>query len=259
MQGRFHRQQEIIRQMQDQLSDLGNELSRATENNRQLQAQLAVPPEQRRLVTDKDRADFGEEFIDVAQRAAAEAINPQVEALQGQVQSLTQTLQRTAQQTLYSELGREVPNWRIINRHPTFVRWLGLRDPMSGAIRKLLLDDAFRAADAARVVSIFKGFVAEDAANRPAEPVPQPLATPAPAPAAAPRQPAVALETLAAPGRARSTPPNPGTVEKPIYTRNFIQRFYDDSRRGLWDGRVAEKQALEADIYAAQREGRVRG
>jgi len=118
-----------------------------------------------------------------------------------------------------------------------------------------MLNTAFKAADAPRVVAFFRGFLAEEAATGHA---------PAPAnvqPPPAPRTPAVDLAALAAPGRAQPATGNqlPGTPPaKPVYTHAQIAAFYDAVRRGHYEGRNDERQALEADLIAAGREGRVR-
>jgi len=68
------------------------------------------------------------------------------------------------------------------------------------------------------------------------------------------------LDTLAAPGRAtHATDANSSQDGKPVYTHAEIKRFYNDVRRGAYAGRDADKARIEADMFAAQREGRVRG
>jgi hypothetical protein len=46
---------------------------------------------------------------------------------------------------------------------------------------------------------------------------------------------------------------------KPIYTRETIGQLYEAHRKGAYAGREAEWARQEADIFAAQREGRVQG
>jgi hypothetical protein len=48
-------------------------------------------------------------------------------------------------------------------------------------------------------------------------------------------------------------------ASKPIYTRAQIAQLYEQHRKGAYTGREAEWARQEADFYAAQREGRVRG
>jgi hypothetical protein len=253
-EGRVRSQNQTIGQLREQIAEMGSELSRATQFIEQVQAQQNAPAPTR-LITADEETTYGEDLINVARKAARETLDPEVQGLKQQVNSLQQTLQQTAQRGVHATLTQEVPDWKTINRSQNFSHWLGLRDPLSGVIRKVLLDGAFRAADAARVVAIFKGFVAEDAASRPAAPAPLTPAPEIPAPAT----PAVSLVALAAPGRARSVPATSATTEKSTYTTRQISKFYDDSRKGLWAGREAEKLAIEQDIYLAQREGRVIG
>lgn len=257
MQGRFNAQ---LRQMQTQMADMGNELVAAQTTIEQLRSGARPAPQQphQSLITDKDRTDYGDDFLDVAARAAQEALAPVLAAAQNETRQTRQELHQLKMGKVYEALSANVGgNWRNVNRHPRFSSWLDLRDPISGVMRRQLLDGAMQAADAARVVNIFRGFLADDAADRPASPAPQP--SPAPVnPAAGLRQPAVNVLDLAAPGRASAAPGSPPATEKPNYTRPDIDAFYANVRRGKFAGREAEKQAIEADIFAAQREGRVR-
>ena len=118
-----------------------------------------------------------------------------------------------------------------------------------------LLKAAFQAADAPRVVAFFKGYKAEQQATGQ---VPAPAGQQQPP---APIVPAVALETLVAPGRAKPASGDSAlsAADKPIYTRADIQRFYGLVRQGYYAGREQDKARDEASIFLAQREGRVRG
>lgn len=118
-----------------------------------------------------------------------------------------------------------------------------------------MLDAAYGAASAPRVIAFFKGFVTDEIAtgNMEAPAVTQ-------QPPAAPRQPAVDMALLSAPGRARpasgGNTPAPAD-DKPSFTRVQIAKFYNDVRAHVYDGRIAEKNSIEQAIFAAQREGRV--
>ena len=63
------------------------------------------------------------------------------------------------------------------------------------------------------------------------------------------------LEQLAAPGRARAAAPAP--AGKPVWTAEGIAQFYKDVANGVFRGREQDKIATEADLMAAQREGRI--
>jgi hypothetical protein len=101
------------------------------------------------------------------------------------------------------------------------------------------------------VLNFFKGFVSELAAEDPDQNIPT-VVPPAPAPARP------SLETLAAPGRARTSAQPNAPTEKQIITTADIDAFYDAVRRGMYRGREAEQAQLEQELFLAQREGRVR-
>ena len=244
MKGRYDQSQEYIRQLSEQLQRTQREKAVKPENNQPT-----------RLLTEEEERDYGPEFIQVVKKAAQEDINPEIVALRQSVEDLRLQNQAIAMQGVYDALARTVPDWQKVNRSKEFAQWLLLPDVYSGGIRQSLLTEAFQAADAPRVVSFFRGFLSEQAATGSATPAMSP-AEQAPQP---PRTPALSLDALAAPGRARSASAQQPTAEKPVYTVSDIRKFYEDVRRGLYAGRDAEHQAIERDIFQAQNEGRVKG
>ncbi len=251
MAGRLKKQATLIADMQAQMGALGDELI-AT------QRQLRAPPVQPELLPEKpllseqEIRDYGPEFLNVVKRAAREEFLPEVTTLRAENERLLRQSAEQGMRGVYAYLDANVNDWRNVNHSAAFMSWLRLRDPLSGSIRQELLNGAFQTADALRVASFFKGFLSDEAAS-PAlrEPSAPQLQTPV-------RQPTIALETLAAPGRARSAPSSL-PAEKPVYTRQEIARFYADVRKGLWAGREADKSRIEMDIFAAQSDGRIRG
>jgi hypothetical protein len=63
---------------------------------------------------------------------------------------------------------------------------------------------------------------------------------------------------LAAPGRAKTAAPAGGPAEKPFFTTAQITQFYSAVNRGEYRGREDEQKQIENQIFAAQREGRIR-
>jgi hypothetical protein len=207
------------------------------------------------LITEEEREAYGPEFLDVVSRRAREEVGAEVQELRDHVARLTNTLaglsgksEATAEQAMFSHLDDGCPNWRTINQDQTFIRWLQLPDTFSGVIRHELLQKAFERKDGPRVLAFFNGFLNDPEAG-PSRPQPEP---------AGQRQPQIALEHLAAPGRARATAGAPPPVEKPIITRKDISAFYSDVARGAYRDRDEERKHREADIQAAIAEGRVR-
>ena len=250
MKGRFDQSQRTIGSMQGQMSELGDELVRTQSLLTPRQQPQQQQPQ--RLLTDEDKATYGEELLNVVQRAAVEAVAPEINQLRQRNQQLEKKVQQHDQNGIFAALDQAVPNWREINESDRFKAWCRLPDLYSGVLRGRLLNDAFRAGQSPRVAQFFRGFLAEEVATG---------QEPAPLPPAVERTAAVPLETLAAPGRAKPATGADNTnppADKPIITRAQISAFYDQVRRGAYAGRDADKARDEAIIFAAQREGRTR-
>jgi hypothetical protein len=110
---------------------------------------------------------------------------------------------------------------RIVNADPRWLQWLAGIDNLNGRTRQDLLNAATAAGDASRIIRFFRDFM--QAAGRQAQ------------------------SRTAAAG------------DRPTYTRAQIAWFYNQHRRGAYKGREADWARQEADLYAAQREGRVIG
>jgi hypothetical protein len=254
MQGRYNASQRTIGEMQEQMNQLGSEL---------LQLQR-VPPRPRpppqieapRYLTEQDAQDYGTDLINFTRRAAAEVVAPQILAIEEQNRQLQARLAQEARARLDMRVEQAVPNYREIDQDPRWHRWLLGIDMLSGRVRQTLLNEAIASADAPRAISFFRGFLNEEAATGHIEPASNSYQ------AAPPREAAVNLGSLAAPGRARPATGGDafsgGLPEKPIYTRVQVKQLYDQHRRGAYVGREAEWARQDADIIAAGREGRIR-
>jgi hypothetical protein len=260
MRGRWEAQSREIGQLQQLVNDLGQELRATQQAIAAPQAQAQTPRDHEKLITDKDRETFGDDLIDVARKAAREAIAPDLDALRNENANLNKRVTTTAQGELRASLAAAVPNWININRDARFHGWLRLRNPYTGQVRGELLNAAYRAANAPQVIATFKDFLSEVRATGGEVPGQRQEQQQAPAGQQAPHEPAIQLDTLAAPGRARPAGGDSQVpADKPIYSRAQISNFYRDVRRNAYAGREADKNRIEADIIAAQSEGRVRG
>jgi hypothetical protein len=245
MEGRFRQQMDIN-------ANLGNQIQQLSSTITQLQAprerSFAQP-----LITEEERKAYGDDLLDVVSRKAMEAVNPQIQRLRNENQDLRRRVQSNEARDIYSVLDEEIPDWKDVNVHPDFLQWLNLPDIYSGTVRAGMLKAAFEAGDAPRVLAFFRGFLSESPQHRGQTP----QATPA---AQAPKREAARdLREFAAPGKARPAPgPAPSAAEQPVYTTRDIDRFYDRVRQGAYAGRNEVKDAEEAKIFAAVREGRVR-
>jgi hypothetical protein len=285
LQGKYNaevpRLQQQNRELQQNFQAMQNQLS-ATQAllasiGQQPQApnlpQPSAPPQ---LVTPKEVTEFGADLYDFVKRAAQEVVGPQVHSLEERFRPVAQTVQqlapavqqnredqqRTAQEVAHEKmcngLDELAPGWETINTSPEFQAWLDTVDPYAGAKRGAMLAQAYGNGNVTRVAAFFTGFQNEHAAVAPTGQQAQQTAQGNP-PAATPT---VALASLAAPGTgvggpsAAGTPPESGQPR--VYTQAEIGAFYRDVARGVYRGRDADKVAIERDIFAAQKSGRVR-
>jgi hypothetical protein len=253
MKGRFERAEARSAQLQDQITSL---LAR-------LDARPPTPqpaPQVQPLLTPQEVEEYGEDLLKVVGKRAKEELNPLLSKFEGDLASVKDQLanvgshlQQSARDRMLSDMDRSLPDWRELNTNSEFLDWLALPDAFSGVIRHELLKAAFEQNNSPRVLAFFNGFL-QEAAVAPSDGQDQ-TAQP-PVPPAAPQPHKISLETLAAPGRAKTAAPS-APAEKPSFTRAQIQAFYHDVSRGAYRGRDADKAKVEAQIFEATREGRV--
>lgn len=253
MKGRFDRAQQQLASYAERVSALERMLASmqaqpaATAENDELRAE--------RLITPQEEEDYGPDFLNVVGKKAKEELLPIVKKYEQEIASLKQQLKgvgtyvaQDAHTRMRETLDRDVPGWQEQNVNPEFLEWLALPDPYSGDIRHNMLKAAWERQDGPRVAAFFKGFLAEEAAYRPA-------GSETPAARSAGK---VSLETLAAPGRAKTAAASNAPAEKPLITSAQIAKFYADCAAGRYNGRDEEKARFEKAIFEAQREGRIR-
>lgn len=217
LKGRFDRQEDTIRGLNSRIDQLTALLAAPKQAQEQPPSELKFGK-----LTDKDKDEFGEDFLDASARAAEERLGPyirkledQVRQLGGSVQNVAATMAQNAQQAMYSYLNDQLPNWREINRDPNFLAWTNLQDPYSGDIRINMLRDAYQKSDGQRVLRFFQGFLKDEAVE-------------APATGRKPEMPAdkakgkVPLSEFAAPGRAKAPAATdvPGEKETITHAQN---------------------------------------
>lgn len=236
------------------------ELTRRMEQLTAAPPQPPAPPPEKPAVTPKEVEDFGAPMTEFVQRMAQATFAHAAQAVLAQIQSLdvrikaiehtvngvTQQAGQTREELFFAELTRQVPNWERINVSADWLEWLDVKDGIYGLTRQQALQHARETLDVQRAISIFKAFEATKA------PPPPPAAPPAAPPPPNP------LESLVAPSAGAATPPAPPAQPKPIYSKQFLNRFYREVEQGMWRGREAEVQAIEADIALAAAEGRIR-
>jgi hypothetical protein len=252
MKGRFDASQNNIRSMSDQIATMS---ARMAQLEAAPPAQLSPDLNPASLLSAEEVGEYGAEFLTVVGKKALEQLTPEMakmkrelDGLKAQLGGNAEAAKVTARHNMEVSLDEKCSSWRELNFMPEFHSWLKLQDPFSGAIRHELLTAAYERNDTPRVLAFFNGFLAQEAALAPAT-------TGAPAPADDGKIP---LDTFAAPGRAKTAAASGAPVEKPTFTTAQISQFYADSSRGKFRGKEAEYNRIEAQIFEAQREGRVR-
>jgi hypothetical protein len=253
MKGRFDRSQSQIQQLSEQIQSLQSVISNLEAT--QTRVNPSENSVQERFITPEEENDYGADFLSVVGKKAKEELMPIVRQYEAKISSLEQQLkgvgglvQQDARQKMIATLAERIPDWEVLNKDENFIKWLQLPDIYSGANRHKLLMEAYERNDTPRVAAFFQGFLAEEAATRPAN-----ADIEVPMGAIAPK---VDPMTLAAPGRAKSAAAT-APAEKPFFTSAQITRFYADVNSGKYRGREADKAKLEAQIFDAQREGRI--
>jgi hypothetical protein len=173
-------------------------------------------------LTQRDVEDYGHDVLDLAQRAAMHATAPELQRIDAQNAELRQQLADSRQRMLYQALDSSLPNWREIDTDPRWRQWLLFSDLLNKRPRQALLNEAIAAADVGRVLSFFRGYLAEVG-----------------------QQPQ------------RQQPYQPTSGGKRTYTRAQITQASNDYLRGRIP--EAEYQKISADIHAALGEGRIVG
>jgi cellulase/cellobiase CelA1 len=181
------------------------------------------------FLTADDVSNYGSDLINFAQRAAAQALSPELQEIKQQNAEMQRRLAQEQRHRLDQTVEQAVPNYREIDRDPGWHRWLLSTDALSGCARQQLLNDAIARGDAPRVIGFFHSFMRE--AGGPAD--------------------------HQAPAQSRQ--PRASAPSGRIYSRREISKLYDQHRRGAYVGREAEWARLEFDIIRAGAEGRIAG
>jgi len=192
-------------------------------------------------VTDKQREEYGDDFIDFARNVAKDQIgdvSSRIEKLEVENERLRSVTDNAAssvrvnqEDAFYTALDSFVPDWKALNKHAEFLEWLAENDPFTGSPRHNLLEDAHAQLDASRVANFFTAFLKAS----PPKTTPQ-------------------LESQIVPSKQGTAQTE---TSKPTYTRPQISAFYRDVTAGKYRGREAESEQIERDIFAATNEGRI--
>jgi hypothetical protein len=246
---RLHHQNKEMQQRLQQMEQLLASISAQPAQQQQTQSQAE------KLVTEKDVEEYGEsldvmrkvtreELGTVAQRIAQleNVIRQLQSSVVPQVQAVAHQQQMSSEQKFWSDLSTTVPNWKDVNDNQEFQGWLLQADPLTGITRQTYLEDAQRSLDAGRVANFFRTWLEITGQAVVAQPNRS--------------APSSELERQVTPGRSKSTgAPSSNTAK--MYAPGDIAKFFNDVKQGKYKGKEAERDRIERDIFAAQREGRI--
>ena len=177
----------------------------------------------------------GQEFIDAIGQISAAGAAQEIESLKMELGTIRESQTETLDDMFYSRLSEISPSWRTINADDRFNDWLEDGEGLSGIARKNFLTNAYDNRDAETASKYFNQF----AELLPTEPGLNPNAI-----------------SDYVPERTGGGGPNQG-ANGAMYTPASIQQFFKDRGLGKWKGKEDEAAAIERDIFAAQKDGRI--
>jgi hypothetical protein len=204
-------------------------------------------------ISDKDKAEFGPEIIDLIQRQAThiaaeatkglreenEALKKQVGETADKLKGVSTGQEEQRRQGYLQRLAQLVPDWEAVNADQRFMDWLAIVDPASGVRRQSYLTSAFVQFDADRTALLFNSW--KDSLT--------------PSPSSAPQRPDP-LAAHASPSTSRSSAPRVNEPDAKVWSHHEIDAFYADVTKGKYA--IADAARIEAEIDAAVATGRVR-
>ena len=237
-----------VPRLHQQVREMTEATKRLQEELKALKVEPTKPKEKVSLVTDADRAEFGEELLDVQRRVAREVSQDYEGRLEQQdavIQKLEEKLQQTGNQVgevgFSQRLNQAVPDFPQIDNDERWVSWLNEHDPMLRGPRRVQAQQAFDAGDVeaiAHYVNLWKETLAAPTAAKPNQ---------------------AELEKQVAPNRsANSVRTQSTTQNSKIYSPKDADRAWNKVRTLNTRGQYAEAEKLEADLSVAYIEGRVR-
>jgi hypothetical protein len=187
---------------------------------------------------DHDLEYYGEDLVRDVKRMAREELGQRLARVEDQVMQTTTETNRQRCMTALDNDPELAGKWRKINQDQIFIEWMNVVDPLYGANRLGGLRQAFDIGASDRVAAIFKSYLAGQ--------IPQRMRT----------ETRLPFEDTAKKATVRPSQDRYAERRR-VFTNAEIRKFYQDRRRGLYDGREAESNRIEAEILAAAAQGRV--
>jgi len=238
-----------VPRLHQQVRELNGELGQIRKDIAAKPVEPTKSKEKVSFVTDEDRAEYGEELLDVQRRVAQEVSQDYEDRLERQdavIAKLQEKLATTGSQVgemdFSQRLQQAVPDWSQIDNDERWVAWLNEHDPMLRGQRRVLAQAAFDNGDVEAVsdyVKLWKASLGE--------------------PDVAKQNRKTELEKQVAPNRsANSTRTQSAAQNSKIYSTREVDNAWTKVRTLNTRGQYAEAEKLEAELTVAYMEGRVR-
>lgn len=180
------------------------------------------------------KEEYGDDLVSLMMRlSGSQQQQPNTEIAQ-RLERLESEKQEDAEARFWIGLEQAVPNYREINSEPGFMQFLSTFNPQTGRQYQQALSQAQQSLDAKGVADVFKLYLNQAKPTQQQRQVPDEQVEP----------------------RTTKAAPTPQAQGGKLWTGADITQFYRDKTAGRYS--ADEAQRLEADIFAAQREGRVR-
>ncbi|NYT74251.1 hypothetical protein HZU72_17715 [Halomonas sp. QX-2] len=245
LQGKYNGELPALRKENEQLKQ------QVADKDRRIQElEKQAPSPDSSGITDDQLAhfkqEFGEDLVTFIERmtkqkdAAPETGNTKelqerLDRLEAEKEADAAEKREDAEARFWVNLEQAVPNFRQINSDPAFLQFLSKFDPQSGKQYQQALSEAQQSQSAKGVADIFKLYLSQATPKTPEKrTVPDEQVEP----------------------RTTKATQTPNSQGAKLWTGAEISQFYRDKTAGRYA--ADEAQRLEADIFAAQREGRVR-
>ena len=247
LQGKYSAE---VPRLHQQVRDLTTELEQIRKDLDAKKVEPTKPKEKVSLVTDADRAEFGEELLDVQRRVAKEVSQEYEDRLEKQdavIGSLQDKLAHTGSQVGEMDFNQRlrslVPEFSSIDTDERWVAWLNEHDPMLRGPRRVQAQQAFDSGDA-EAIAHYVGLWRETVA------APSVPATP-------PNQ--IELEKQVAPNRSANSVRTQSTSQSSkVYSPTQVDNAWNKVRSLNTTGKYEAAEKLEAELTAAYMEGRVK-
>lgn len=196
--------------------------------------------------------DYGEDFVNIMRTVMRAEFNGMIDQrlkpVTEKVQRSQEDSQRARQENFANQLTARVPDWRELWNNPEFQVWLDTnREDFSGRSYQELFRGANKDWNLDGMVRFFETF--KRATGRVAATQQGVGQT---------HQSSDPREDLVAPGKSSGSNNNPQQGQKKIWTMLEVNQFYKDVQTGKYRGREADYQKIDAEIFQANREGRIR-